>query len=80
MYDFRVPFDNNLAERDLRMVKVKVKISGCFRKLKGAKRFLRIRGYISSLRKQGKGMIEGLEAGIRGEGLKYLSCVMVRGP
>jgi len=42
------------------MVKVKVKISGCFRKLKGAKRFLRIRGYISSLRKQGKGMIEGL--------------------
>ena len=35
------------------MVKVKVKISGCLRKLKGAKRFLRIRGYISSLRKGG---------------------------
>ena len=62
LYDFRVPFDNNGSERDLRMLKVKMKISGYFKCLDTGNRFLRVRSLVSTARKQGYSSFEAIKA------------------
>jgi transposase len=67
--DLRVPFTNNQAERDLRMLKVQQKIAGTFRSEGGAIAFCRIRSYLSTMRKQGHAMLAALAAVFVGDPL-----------
>jgi transposase len=65
--DFSAPFTNNLAERDIRMIKIQQKISGCWRTLKGAENFCKIRSYISTAKKHSESVMDVLIQLFRGE-------------
>jgi transposase len=66
IHDFSVPFTNNRGEQDIRMIKLKQKISGCFRACSGGQMFCRIRSYISTARKQGWNIWDALSDAIKG--------------
>jgi transposase len=66
LHDFQIPFTNNRAQQDVRMIKVKQKVSGSFRTLEGAELFAKIRSYISTVRKQGRSIFQELKAAIAG--------------
>ena len=66
IHNFNVLFDNNQAERDLRMIKVKTKVSGCFRTEKGARDYLKIMSYVGTAHKQGYNAYEAIKNAITG--------------
>lgn len=78
MNDLSVPFDNNGTERDLRMVKLPQKVSGCFRTAKDASNFCRVRSYLSTARKQGHSLLCSLERVLNGKPLIFQSSSTLR--
>jgi transposase len=66
MYDFQVPFTNNQAEQDVRMIKVKLKVSGCFQRLTGAEVFVTNRAYLSTVRKNGMNVFQSINDAFEG--------------
>ena len=73
MVEAQTPFTNNLGERDLRMVKVQQKISGCFRSTQGARMFCRIRSYLSTCHKQGLSSSEALRLLYNGQWPEFMA-------
>jgi transposase len=67
MTDFSVPFDNNGSERDLQMLKLQQKIACCFHTIEGVQTFCRVRSYLSSVRKQGRGVLAAIERALKGK-------------
>lgn len=61
-HDFRVPFDNNQAGRDVRQMKVKIKVAGCFRTFAGAQAYAKIHSVISTIKKHGLNVYESIKA------------------
>jgi transposase len=78
LWDERVPFTNNQGEQDIRMIKVRQKISGCFRTQHGAQMFCRIRSYLSTCRKQGHNLWEAIQRAVLGQ--PFISSCPSAGP
>lgn len=81
LHDLNVPFDNNLAEKDIRMMKARQKISGTFRSEAGAEVFCRIRGYLSTARKNAVNILEAIQGAFDGHPfIPSLEAVLINGP